>query len=31
MIGLTVALAGVVVVLATGIVSMAVGGRFNKR
>ena len=31
MIGLTVALAGVVVVLATGIISMAVGGRFNKR
>ncbi len=31
MIALSVALAGVVVVLATGIVSMAIGGRFNKR
>lgn len=31
MIGLTVALAGVVVVLATGIISMAMGGRFNNR
>lgn len=31
MIGLSVAMAGVVVVLATGVVSMAVGGRFNSR
>ena len=31
MIGLTVALAGVMVVLATGIISMAMGGRFNNR
>ena len=31
MTALSLALAGVVVVLATGIVSMAVGGHFNKR
>ena len=31
MIVLAVALAGVVVVLSTGIVSMAIGGRFNER
>lgn len=31
MIALAVAMAGVVGVLATGIVSMAIGGRFNKR